>query len=65
MPTLTFEQEVRALELLEMIVRPDFSAEGDRRMYQALDEAMILFGYREPPRERPKKKRGRPAKKEK
>lgn len=40
-------QTKRAVELLEIIVSSDFTIEGDRAMYDAINEASRLFGVAE------------------
>lgn len=53
-------QTKRAVELLEIIVSSDFTVEGDRAMYAAINEASRLFGIAElePPRAaKPNRKR--------
>jgi hypothetical protein len=54
------EQKERAVQLLEMIVRPGVEFDDDRRVFTALDEASKMFGYYIP--KVWLKRRGRPPK---
>jgi len=64
MPALTPQQKDRAVELLEIIVRPSpveerEAIEQDHDMYAAMHEAALMFGHPAGPEPR---KRSRPVK---